>query len=98
MDGLRRVALQGKNLNRLLRSPEVGNACAVWRKIPVELLSFAVEINSGKLRSAALQRIECGHNHLLAIFGPLVSLRLTPRTIRPAAIPGRSTLQAARIP
>jgi len=29
---------------------------------------------------------------------PLVSLRLTPRTIRPAAIPGRSTLQAARIP
>src|SRR5271170_246974 len=67
----RGVASQGNNFNRLLRSPEVGKACAIRRKIPVELLGFAVQVNSSQLGSATLQWVELREEELFAIFAQL---------------------------
>src|SRR4029077_14274296 len=69
VNDLRRVAAQGKNLNRPLRALGDGNAGPVQRKIPVEKLRLSANIKSGKLKSPAFQRVECGHNELFAIVG-----------------------------
>src|SRR5258708_306396 len=82
VDLLRRLAAQGKNVDRPLWTRSRSNAAAIRRKLKLPIVLLQIKLKAGKLWTASVHRVEAGDSNLFAIVGRLRNYTQLRRRLR----------------